>query len=275
MINKFFFKFFKNNLNLKPKNLKLVQKLCLNKLNTNEKQLKSDSNIDNKNIVLLLNSFSKSKEKFELIDKSIVEAKNELRIAKMYCCGPTVYDNCHLGHAFTYIRCDLFRRVLNNYCGVYVLMAMNITDIDDKIITKAKQTNSDFKSVANFYYNSFIEDMNSLNIMSPNCYLRVSDHMINIIDYIKHIYKKGFAYVSSNGDLNFDFNHFIKTFNITNSLGTDSPPITEKSSGKKSPKDFALWKSAKAGEPKWDFVTHDGITFSGRPGLTFIYKIFY
>jgi cysteinyl-tRNA synthetase len=218
-----------------------------------------------------LNSFSKSKEKFELTDKSVVEAKNELRFAKMYCCGPTVYDDCHLGHAFTYIRCDLFRRVLDNYCGIYVLMAMNITDIDDKIITKAKQTNSDFKSVANFYYNSFIEDMHSLNIMSANCYLRVSDHMINIIDYIKHIYKKGFAYIGSNGDLNFDFNHFIKTFNITNSFGTDSPPITEKSLGKKSPKDFALWKSAKAGEPKWDFVTHDGITFSGRPGLTFIY----
>jgi cysteinyl-tRNA synthetase len=255
--------------------LKFVQKLCFNKLNTNCKQLKSDSNIDNKNIVLLYNSFSKSKQKFELIDKSIVCAKNELkrselRFAKMYCCGPTVYDNCHLGHAFTYIRCDLFRRVLYNYCGVYVLMAMNITDIDDKIINKAKQTDSDFKSIANLYYNSFIEDMDSLNIMSANCYLRVSDHINNIIDYIKHIYKKGFAYVSSNGDLNFDFNHFIKTFNITNSFGTDSPPITEKSLGKKSPKDFALWKSAKAGEPKWDFVTHDGITFSGRPGLTFI-----
>jgi cysteinyl-tRNA synthetase len=271
MINRFVFKCFKNNLNLKPKNLLFVEKLCLNKLNINQKRLKSDSNIDNKNIVLLLNSFSKSKEKFELTDKSVVEAKNELRFAKMYCCGPTVYDDCHLGHAFTYIRCDLFRRVLDNYCGIYVLMAMNITDIDDKIITKAKQTNSDFKSVANFYYNSFIEDMHSLNIMSANCYLRVSDHMINIIDYIKHIYKKGFAYIGSNGDLNFDFNHFIKTFNITNSFGTDSPPITEKSLGKKSPKDFALWKSAKAGEPKWDFVTHDGITFSGRPGLTFIY----
>ena len=227
--------------------------------------MSTDLNIDlnNKNRVYLENSFTKSKQLLNFNQTSDGSAK----WVTMYCCGPTVYDDSHLGHAFTYIRCDLIRRALHKYHNIYVFMAMNITDIDDKIILKANQTNSDFRKVSNLYCNSFIEDMKSLNVLDANCYLRVSDHIKTIMDYINTILDKGFAYITPNGDINFDFERFRQSFNITNSFGTEVPIITDKSVGKKSPKDFALWKSSKPGEPKWDLLTSDGMTLSGRPGL--------
>jgi len=252
-----------NQLDLMSRHLIFVRKLC---------QINVEKELSNRNNILLKDSFAKTVKTLKLNDESVVQTTNQLNrtespVVRMYCCGPTVYDDSHLGHAFTYIRSDLIRRVLDNYYGIYVLMAMNITDIDDKIIAKAKQTNSDCKTVSDFYYNSFIKDMQSLNVLSADCYLRVTDHITNVIDYIKQIYNKGFAYISSTGDINFDFDRFAQTFNISDNFGSESPPITEKSFGKKSPKDFALWKSAKAGEPKWDFVTNDGQTIAGRPGI--------
>ena len=218
-----------------------------------------------KNGVHLENSFTKTKQLLKCKQRS----DDSTKWVTMYCCGPTVYDNCHLGHAFTYIRCDLIRRVLLKYHNISVFMAMNITDIDDKIINKAKQSESNFKKVSNLYYNSFIQDMKALNVLDANCYLRVSDHINTIIDYINVILDKGFAYITSTGDINFDFDHFRQTFNITDSIGGDSW-ITEKSFGKKSPKDFTLWKSAKPEEPNWTLVTSDGKTLLGRPGLIIV-----
>ncbi|XP_054162389.1 cysteine--tRNA ligase-like [Oppia nitens] len=214
--------------------------------------------------ILLQNSFSKSKKMLDLSTRS--DGLSDPWMT-MYCCGPTVYEDCHLGHALTYIRCDLLRRVLRQYYNCEVLLAMNMTDIDDKIIAKANHLNCDFRKVTNQYTNSFIEDMKSLNVMPANCYLRVTDHMNTIINYINTIRDKGFAYISDQtNDINFDFEHFIKSYNINNYLGGDDMKITDKSVGKKSPKDFALWKSAKNGEPNWRLVTTDGITIPGRPG---------
>lgn len=218
---------------------------------------KDESNIKS---VYLENSFTKSRQLLQYRKRS-----DELtKWVTMYCCGPTVYDDCHLGHAFTYIRSDLIRRALLKYYDINVFMTMNITDIDDKIIAKAKQMKCDFREVSNIYLNAFAEDMKSLNVLDANCYLRVSHHMKTIMEYINTILNKGFAYITSTGDVNFDFEHFCRTFNITD---TNAPMITEKSIGKKSPKDFTLWKSAKPGEPNWVLVTSDGQTLYGRPGL--------
>ncbi|CAG2166596.1 unnamed protein product [Oppiella nova] len=216
-----------------------------------------------KNEVLLEDSFTKVKH--PLVTR---EASGECadQLVTMYCCGPTVYEDSHLGHAITYLRCDLMRKALHYYHNIHVVMAMNITDIDDKIIAKAIETNTDFRKVSNIYLKSFMDDMKALNIWDADCYLRVSDHLKTIMDYINTIRDKGLAYISPNNDINFDFEHFVKTLNISDTIGTDGTLVSDKSVGKKSPKDFTLWKAAKPGEPKWDLLTTDGMSIAGRPG---------
>lgn len=217
----------------------------------------------NNKLIVFTNGFTKSKTNLMRKIESEVIFDNYVR---MYSCGPTVYDDCHLGHALTYIRLDLLVRVLRYYCNVNVLLAMGVTDIDDKIIAKANQTNTNYKTLANHYYTSFMEDMQSLKITSADCYLRVSDHIPHIIAYVKRIHQKDLAYISSTGDINFDSIKFSNTFGITHSFMANEM-ITDKSVGKRSPHDFALWKAAKPGEPHWDYVTPDGQTITGRPGL--------
>lgn len=193
----------------------------------------------------------------------------------VYCCGPTVYAHSHLGHAISYIRCDIINRTLKYLCNFNVHFAMNITDIDDKLIVKSKELDRDISSVANEFYNSFVEDLNSLNVSSPDCFLKVTENVDVISDYIKRIYDKGFAYVSdATGDVNFDYDKFIKEYSIHNEGNYGSNLRTDKSFGKRSPKDFALWKRSKPDEPTWNLNLNQNQQISGRPGtLMFIKKI--
>lgn len=188
----------------------------------------------------------------------------------MYCCGPTVYNHSHLGHAISYIRCDMVNRTLRTFGNLNIYFAMNITDIDDKIIAKSKETETEYLALSNKYYQSFLNDMNSLRVMPADVYLKVTDKVDVICDYIRQIYDKGFAYYSpETGDINFDYEKFIQSFGITNDMNSSRNLQTTKSRGKKSPKDFALWKISKENEPAWTMHLNGSTDIAGRPGQYF------
>ena len=185
----------------------------------------------------------------------------------MYCCGPTVYDHSHLGHAISYIRCDLVSRTLRTFCNLNVYFAMNITDIDDKIISKSNEKGTDYITLSNEYYQSFLHDMDSLRVMPAHSYLKVTDKIDVICDYKRKINDKGFAYYSSEtGDINFDYEKFVQSFGISNDFNRGKNLQTIKSRGKKSPKDFSLWKASKENEPKWSLSLGPNFSVAGRPG---------
>ena len=163
---------------------------------------------------------------------------------KLFVCGPTVYDDAHIGHGRTYISFDTIKRYLE-FKGYSVFYLQNITDIDDKIINRAKESGVDSKLLAKKFEKRFIEDMAALNVKSVNYFARATDHMEEILDQIQRLIDKGKL-----------ANRKIEELE-THRIDIDS--------SKKSPNDFALWKNREAeefaGEPVWDSPWG-----KGRPG---------
>ncbi|CAL7950106.1 unnamed protein product [Xylocopa violacea] len=181
----------------------------------------------------------------------ILKDKNYLT---WYVCGPTVYDSAHIGHAVTYVNSDIIRRILSHHFNINVLMVMCITDIDDKIIKRAKELKQNYNDLAKHYENEFIEDMKMLNVIKPQLYCRVTDYVPQIIEFVKRIMDKGNAYVSKDGSVYFDTNKY-------GMYGKLTPPLSNTvSPHKKSPTDFCLWK-VKKDEPFWESPWGPG-----RPG---------
>lgn len=206
----------------------------------------------------------------ETSNKFNIDSKDVL---KWYSCGPTVYDTSHLGHARCYVCTDIIRRVFQSYFNIPVNFALGITDIDDKIIEKAKNISSNsinmmdrMREVSAKYEADFFKDMDSLNILRPNAILRVTDHMNEIITYIEGIEKAGYAYRAEDG-VYFGINSFTRNNHIYGKLDCVIPPSTEEplhnnsKSFKQNPRDFALWKFSKPQEPEW--MSPWGL---GRPG---------
>lgn len=213
------------------------------------------------------------KSSFNRLEKSIPNVsylqKNPSNSLNLYCCGPTVYSDSHLGHAITYIRCDLIIRMLNIFCNNNVYFAMNITDIDDKIINKSNETGQHYRDISEKYFQSFTDDMRSLRVKSPDFFGKVVDNIDVIADYIRRIYEKGYAYVNElSGDVNFNYEKFINDYSINNEINYGANTTPHKSLGKRSPKDFSLWKASKANEPRWTLKLNDKISIEGRPGIT-------
>ncbi|XP_055343664.1 LOW QUALITY PROTEIN: probable cysteine--tRNA ligase, mitochondrial [Paramacrobiotus metropolitanus] len=198
-----------------------------------------------------------------------------------YCCGPTVYDSAHMGHAYTYVQFDIIRRILQQFGGYNVVFMMNITNIDDKIIQRAQamkgqrqgsealstersdQAKSDWLSVANKYEREFFDDMRSLGIMDPTIVADVTRHMPQIILFVEDLLKKGLAYVVDDGSVYFDAKAYGRGGKFRQTLDPSFMRPDEMSTKKRSPADFALWKGAKSNEPSWP------VPFSpipGRPG---------
>lgn len=202
--------------------------------------------------IRLYNTLSGEKEDFEPI--------NERKVG-IYVCGVTVYDLCHIGHARSQIAFDVIVRYLR-YRGYEVNYVRNFTDIDDKIIKRAKEEGLDWKDVAEKYIKEFYNDFEKLSMIKPDVEPKATEHIEDIINVVKTLIEKGYAYVVD-GDVYFS----VKKFKEYGKLSKRTPEEmlagarVEVDEKKEDPLDFALWKRSKEGEPGWD--SHWG---RGRPG---------
>ncbi|RLF72195.1 MAG: cysteine--tRNA ligase [Thermoplasmata archaeon] len=183
-------------------------------------------------------------------------------LVRMYVCGPTVYDMAHVGHARSYVAFDVIRRYLE-HLGYRVLYIQNFTDVDDKIIARAKELGSTTEEVAERYIREFLKDMRSLRVKPATIYPRATDHIADMIRVIEGLIEKGHAYVVD-GNVYFDVESARDKFGQLTHQSLDEMmdgARVEIDPRKKNPKDFALWKAAKEGEPSWDSPWGPG-----RPG---------
>jgi cysteinyl-tRNA synthetase len=178
----------------------------------------------------------------------------------MFVCGPTVYDHSHIGHARTYLAYDIIARYLR-VKGYSVFYLMNITDIDDKIINKAKELGQDPLMLADRFRTYFLQDMHSLGIDSVNLYAKASEHIPEMIAQISTLIDKQFAYLVD-GDVFFDVSKFPNYGKLSRQdINQLVMHRIDPDPRKKNTVDFALWKSQKPGEPAWDSPWG-----KGRPG---------
>ncbi|MBS7655694.1 cysteine--tRNA ligase [Candidatus Bathyarchaeota archaeon] len=178
----------------------------------------------------------------------------------MFVCGPTVYDLSHIGHARTYIAYDIIARFLKAL-GYSVFFLMNITDVDDKIINKARELDASPFELSKRMTEEFFKDMNALNISSVNLYAKASEHIPEIIQQIKILIDKGYAY-KVNGDVYFDISKFPEYGKLSHQKPEELiKHRIEPDPRKRNPGDFALWKNMKPNEPFWESPWG-----KGRPG---------
>uniref|UniRef100_A0A8D2MW64 cysteine--tRNA ligase n=1 Tax=Zonotrichia albicollis TaxID=44394 RepID=A0A8D2MW64_ZONAL len=178
----------------------------------------------------------------------------------LYSCGPTVYDHAHLGHACSYVRFDIIRRIMTRFFGIEVIMVMGITDIDDKIIKRANEMNISPVALARIYEEDFKQDMAALKVLPPTVYMRVTDNIPQIISFIKTIISSGQAYATSQGNVYFDVKSWGKRYGVLTAINPDTQDEAA-DSDKRHGKDFALWKAAKPQELSWNSPWG-----KGRPG---------
>ncbi|XP_021025501.1 probable cysteine--tRNA ligase, mitochondrial isoform X2 [Mus caroli] len=199
------------------------------------------------------------------VHNSLTGRKEPLIVARSdavswYSCGPTVYDHAHLGHACSYVRFDIIRRVLTRVFGCNVVMAMSITDVDDKIIKRANEMNVSPASLASLFEEEFKQDMAALKVLPPTVYLRVTENIPQIIAFIKGIIAHGHAYSTAAGSVYFDLHaRGDKYGKLVNTV--PSATAEPGDSDKRHSSDFALWKAAKPQEVFWASPWGDG-----RPG---------
>lgn len=196
---------------------------------------------------------SSKKEKLKFIP---IEEKK----VKIYVCGPTVYDDSHLGHARSAIAFDLLHRVLkvNSY---EVIMTKNFTDIDDKIIKKMSDENKSLEEITNFYINSYKKDMNTLNILENSLEPKATQNLEAMKDMINRLLKKDIAYKTSN-TIYFDTSKDTLYGSISNKASDEnSQARVESNHEKRNQSDFALWKFQKEND-----VSFEASFGNGRPG---------
>ncbi|MDH5639272.1 MAG: cysteine--tRNA ligase [Nitrospinota bacterium] len=200
----------------------------------------------------IYNSLTGQKEEFVPLDPPKV---------RMYVCGVTVYDLCHIGHARSAIVFDVIYRYLK-FSGYDVTYARNFTDVDDKIINRANETGMAWDQVAGKYIAEFYNDMGPLGLMAPDVEPKATDHIPEMLDMISDLVEKGIAY-ESEGSVYYSVKKFpeygrLSGKNIDDLLSGARVDVDER---KKNPLDFALWKASKPGEPWWDSPWG-----KGRPG---------
>ncbi|WP_460124502.1 cysteine--tRNA ligase [Stetteria hydrogenophila] len=178
----------------------------------------------------------------------------------MYVCGPTVYDETHLGHLRTFIAFDGIKRYLR-LAGYDVIHVQNITDIDDKIIRRAREEGRDWRELADHYARSYLEVLEEVGVR-VHYHPRVTEHIREIIDFIQVLIDKGFAYVAPSGSVYFDVDKYIYYGELSGRRSREQWRQEEEfAAEKRHPYDFALWKAAKPGEPWWESPWG-----RGRPG---------
>ena len=179
---------------------------------------------------------------------------------RMYICGMTVYDDTHIGHARTFLCFDLIVRYLRN-AGYKVNYIRNITDVDDKIIARAKELNVDATELTDKYISSMQEDFNDLGMISPDLEPRATDNIDSIISLIEGLIDKGHAYIGKK-DVYFSTDSFKEYGKLSNRNTEDliAGSRIDVDEEKKNPADFVLWKQAEEG------LAWDSPWGSGRPG---------
>ncbi len=199
------------------------------------------------------NSMSKTKEEFEPMNAPEV---------KMYACGITVYDDCHIGHAKQAVTFDIIKRYLT-YRGYNVKYVRNYTDVDDKIIARANQLGINALDYSQDRINEVERVLGLLGVKAPDVKPKASENIQNIIEFVSSLIEKGYAYPSDRGDVYFSVKSYpgygkLSKRNPDDMLNGVRKDVEE---GKRDPLDFALWKSAKEGEISWDSPWGQG-----RPG---------
>ncbi len=200
----------------------------------------------------IYDSVQKTKLKFESIQAGKVT---------LYVCGPTVYDDAHLGHARSALSFDLLVRALK-VSGYEVVFIRNFTDVDDKIIAKMEQTGKTMHEITDFYTARYLEDMDALGVLRPTISPKATESIDAMEDMISILISKGYAYKISNGDVYFDTSKDKLYGSLSNKVNDDTVSRIEHISEKKSPKDFALWKACDEN----DNVCFDTKFGRGRPG---------
>jgi len=203
--------------------------------------------------MVIYDSHLKQKVKFEPIKEK------EVRI---YVCGPTVYDDAHLGHARSSISFDLLRRALETI-GYKVTFVKNFTDIDDKIINKMNATGKSLKEITTHYINSYLNDMGALNVKRADIEPKATESLEAMFDLIQNLLDKGYAYKLDNGDIYFDVSKDDEYCTLSHKCPQDDEVVHRiDTEGKKNPQDFALWKACKGK----DDVCFESPFGKGRPG---------
>ncbi len=203
----------------------------------------------------LFNTLTRQKEEFVSIEPGKV---------KMYACGPTVYNYFHLGNARPFVTFDTLRRWLE-YKGYEVEFCQNFTDIDDKMINRAKEEGVTVKDIAEKYIAEYYVDADGLNCKRPTYQPRATESIDAIIDIVKALYDKGVAYVIEGDgvyyDVTLDDQYGKLSHYKLDELAAGGGERGASYEGKKNPGDFAVWKFKKEGEPSWDSPWGEG-----RPG---------
>ena len=201
----------------------------------------------------IFNSLTRQKEEFQSIEPGKV---------RMYVCGMTVYDHCHVGHARVMVVFDIVLRWLRAK-GYEVAYVRNITDIDDKIIRRAQENGEDFRALTDRFIHAMHGDLAALDILPPTQEPRATEAMADIIALIQTLLDKGYAYVGTGGDVYYAVSRFARYGQLANKKLDDlrAGERVAVEDAKTDPLDFVLWKAAKPGEPSWESPWG-----AGRPG---------
>ncbi len=201
----------------------------------------------------IYNDLHNRKEEFQPIEPGKI---------RMYVCGMTVYDYCHLGHARMLVVFDVVYRYLKAR-GYDVTYVRNITDIDDKIIQRANEQGIPFHELTGKFIDAMHEDLAALGVEPPSQEPRATEHIDEILEMIQKLIDNGHAYVTDSGDVYYSVTSFPEYGKLSGKSIEDlqAGARVESSEEKRDPLDFALWKAAKPGEPAWDSPWG-----KGRPG---------
>lgn len=204
-------------------------------------------------MLAIYNSLTRRKDPFQ----PIVPGK-----VGMYVCGMTVYDLCHLGHARVLVVFDMVYRYLRQL-GYAVTYVRNITDIDDKILARARDNGEDFRALTERFTRAMHEDAAALGVLVPDAEPRATAHVPEIIAMVERLLANGHAYAAANGDVYYAVASFPGYGQLSGKdpEGLRAGARVEIGEAKRDPLDFALWKAAKPGEPAWDSPWGPG-----RPG---------
>ncbi len=204
-------------------------------------------------MLTIYNSLTRQKESFEPI------VPGEVR---MYVCGMTVYDYCHMGHARVLVVFDVVYRFLR-HLGYDVTYVRNITDIDDKIIQRANENGEDFHRLTQRFIDAMHEDTDALGVLRPDHEPRATDTIAEMLEMIAKLLSSGYAYQADNGDVYYAVSKFTDYGQLSGKKVDElrAGERVDVDRDKRDPLDFVLWKASKPGEPSWPSDFGDG-----RPG---------